>query len=122
MVLCRPQLVPHVIWQTWKDTTPSGRRFEGMDSMVQVLHAVSPQRIAAVLLAHSAACVCSKVVLVVTGVVFIRLSRQGSSSVAGLTIAGCVCSLTRSTGSLPTCLSLCRRPARRPYLLGFRSR
>ena len=28
--------MPHVIWQTWKDTTPGTKRFEGMNSMVIV--------------------------------------------------------------------------------------
>ena len=32
--LCQAQLVPYVIWQTWKDTYPSTLRFEGMNSMV----------------------------------------------------------------------------------------
>ena len=30
------QLVLHVIWQTWKDTTPGAQRFEGMNSLVQL--------------------------------------------------------------------------------------
>ena len=31
-----PQVVPRVIWQTWKDTSPGPRRFEGMSSMALV--------------------------------------------------------------------------------------
>lgn len=30
------QAIPRVIWQTWKDTKPGAKRFEGMNSMVQV--------------------------------------------------------------------------------------
>ena len=35
------QLVPFVIWQTWKDMEPRAPRFEGMNSMVQVRKAQS---------------------------------------------------------------------------------
>jgi len=31
-----PQVVPRVIWQTWKDTHPGPRRFEGMSSIALV--------------------------------------------------------------------------------------
>jgi hypothetical protein len=30
------QLVPYVIWQTWKDTMPLRKRYEGISSMPQV--------------------------------------------------------------------------------------
>jgi mannosyltransferase OCH1-like enzyme len=30
------QLVPRVIWQTWNDIHPGGRRFEALSSMVDV--------------------------------------------------------------------------------------
>ena len=30
------QVVPRVIWQTWKDAKPGVKRFEGMNSMVLV--------------------------------------------------------------------------------------
>ena len=35
------QLVPYVIWQTWKSTHPRPLRFKGMNSIVQVRRVLS---------------------------------------------------------------------------------
>ena len=36
MFVPEAQLVPYVIWQTWKSTHPAPLRFDGMNSMVLV--------------------------------------------------------------------------------------